>query len=173
MFGFVFGTMCAVALVATAGFHGRARRRYGHGRGRCGSYGRYDDGDRGPGRRRRQRRRGARAAVFAEMLKRRLDVDEDQALVVDHAVRDVKDAVKELGEAMADARQEVAETLRAEVVDDAALDAVFQRGDEAVARARRHVVSAVKQVHAVLDEEQRDQVADALAGWDRGFQGRF
>jgi len=105
------------------------------------------------------------------MLKRRLDVDEDQSLVVDHAVRDVRDAVAELSQTLADAREEVADALRGETVDEAALDAVFERGDEAVARARRHVVSAVKQVHAVLDEDQRQEVAEAVAGWTA--QGRF
>lgn len=99
---------------------------------------------------------------MAEMLKRRLDVDEDQALVVDHAMVDVKEAWQELSISMKDAREEASDALRGEAVDQAALDALFARTDEELARTRRHVVSAVKQVHAVLDDEQRETLADLM-----------
>jgi uncharacterized membrane protein len=103
---------------------------------------------------------------MAEVLKRRLDVDEDQALVVDHAMRDVNVACKELAASMVEARSEAADALRGESVDDGALEALFARTDEELARTRRHLISAVKQVHAVLDDEQREALADLMVGWD-------
>jgi len=105
------------------------------------------------------------------VLKRRLDVDEDQELVVDHAVADSRDALRELGDALADVRGDLAEALRGAEVDDAGLQAAFGRTDEALARARRHLVSAVKQVHAVLDEEQRELLAATVDDWD--LRGRL
>ncbi len=172
MFGFMFGTMCALGLFAT-----RPGRWHHHHHGGCGAHGRHGGHwqghghwgrQGGPGAPTRGRRRGAGApaVVIAEMLKRRLDVDEEQGMVVDHAVSDVKESWKELHETMQDARRDAADTLRGETVDEAALEAIFARTDEELARTRRHLVSAVKQIHAVLDEEQRGQLAELLTGWD-------
>jgi DNA repair ATPase RecN len=98
------------------------------------------------------------------MLKRRLDLDEDQSDIADHAITDVRKSVREFVESVQDSRQELAEALRDEALDDARLEVVFDRLDEDLKRTRRDVVSAVKQVHAVLDDEQREQAATWLAG---------
>ena len=55
---------------------------------------------------------------------------------------------------------------RGESVDDAAVAATFPRHDDALAHARRDVISALKQVHAVLTPEQRAMAADWLAAHD-------
>ena len=96
-------------------------------------------------------------------LKRRLRVDEEQEPVIDHAMKDAHAALKELRSELDATRAPIAEALRGETVDDAALAAAFARHDDAVARARREVVSAIRQVHAVLDADQRGKVADFVA----------
>ena len=46
---------------------------------------------------------------------------------------------------------------------DAALDAIFETQDAALTQTRRQVVSALKQIHAVLDDEQRATAVQWLA----------
>lgn len=160
MFGFAFGTLCMVGLIGLAKA-GRHRHHGGHGRGRCG----------GPRGGMRGRRRGqGMGRAFGEVLKRRLDVDDDQELVVDHALRDAREAMREWREGVRDDREAFADAFRDEDVDQAAIDAVFARQDEAMARARRQVLSAMKQVHAVLDAEQRQQAADDVASLTPGWR---
>jgi uncharacterized membrane protein len=164
MFGFFFGTVCLFGLM------GVARRafwagRYGYGggchggggwHGRRGWHGR----GRGPG----TGEGFARAA--GEIFKRRLRIDEEQEGMVDHALIDLRKAVKELSEELKGSRAALADAFRGETVDDAALAAVFARHDDALGRARRDVVSSLKQVHAVLDADQRKRAADWLASAD-------
>ncbi len=154
MFGFVIGTVCVLGLIGLV--KGARMRRYR--RRRCGR-----------SRRRRGNRGARRARVASEILKRRLDIDEDQEGIVDHAVADLRSTLSDLRSTFADSRDELAQALRGDEVDDARLAVVFARHDEELARARRQVVSAVKQIHAVLDDEQRERAADLVgsagAGW--------
>ena len=103
----------------------------------------------------------------AEMVKRRLDLDEEQADLLDHVMADVRRVRRDVRDAVRDGREELADILRRDVIDDAALEVVLDRLGEDVVRARRQVVSAVKQLHGVLDAEQRDRAADWLARDDR------
>lgn len=155
MFGFIFGTVCLFGLFAVARA-GRSHHRYGgcHTHHGWGSR-RWRGGPGGVG-----KEQFARAA--GEVLKRRLRIDAEQEPIVDHALRDARTALEELGKELKETRTAVADALRGESVDDAALAAAFARQDDAVGRARREVVSAMKQVHAVLDEDQRKRAADLL-----------
>ena len=113
---------------------------------------------------RRSRLGGAQVArAFAEMFKRRLCVRADQQALIDPAFIDMQATLQGLREAIAATKAPVADLLRAETVDETALAAIFAVHDEALARARRELVSAVKQVHAVLDGDQRKKAADLLA----------
>jgi uncharacterized membrane protein len=161
MFGFVVGTLSLIGLVGLIGGH----HRHGHHRwhGRRGWHG--GGGDWGRARGRRGWREGVGRAA-GEVLKRRLRIDEDQEGIVDLAMADVRKALTELGTVLRDSRSEVADALRGEEVDAATLDAVFALQDEALADARRQVVSAVKQIHAVLEPEQRQAAADWLGTAD-------
>lgn len=111
----------------------------------------------------------ARAA--GEVLKRRLRIDEDQEDVVDHALSDLQDELKGLKELLAGQREDVAEAFAADKVDDAALAAAFDLQDEALKKARRASISALKQIHAVLDDDQRAEAVAWLStgkfGWSR------
>ncbi len=99
-----------------------------------------------------------------ELLKRRLDLDEDQADLSEHAMADARRSVRELFGSVKDSRAELAGLLREETLDDGRLEVVFDRIREDLERARREVVSAVKQVHSTLDEDQRERAAGWLAG---------
>ena len=61
-----------------------------------------------------------------------------------------------------DSRQDLANAFRGEKVDDAALAVVFDQWTDALKQAKQDVVSSLKQVHAVLDEDQRKRAADWL-----------
>lgn len=152
MFGFVVGTVCLIGLIGLAKGARHRHHRHHWQRGRR------------PG---RGRRGWARAA--GEVLKRRLDIDQDQEDIVDLAVGDLQSAMSELGEAMKASRSDLSEAFRGAEVDQGALDALFAQQDEQIARTRREVVSALKQIHAVLDDEQRQRAADWLdrsqPGW--------
>lgn len=145
-------SLCVVKKVLWWRFHG--------GHGGCG-------GRRGGHFGRRWGRSGvgseglARAA--GEVLKRRLDVDEEQEPIIDHALGDLRAALKELKGELEATHAPLADALRGDKIDDGALAAIFTRHDDALSKARRQVVSAVKQVHAVLDEGQRKKAADLLA----------
>lgn len=176
MLGIAFGTLCLLGLIGMAkGAHHRHHAhahgcgggaRWGHGRweGRWDGEGR--EGRRGGGRRRDAWTNEGFGRAAGEILKRRLRVDDDQEPLVDHALADLRAAVKELGEELNGTRDGLADAFRGEKVDDAAIAAAFARHDDAIGRARREVVSALKQIHAVLDDEQRAKAADWLASGD-------
>ncbi len=67
-----------------------------------------------------------------------------------------------------DARGDLAAAIRGPVLDDAALGAVLGRVDGATADARAAVIEALRNIHAVLDDKQREQLASLLdQGWWR------
>ncbi len=113
----------------------------------------------------RPRRRGHWAATpwrdgavraAGEVVKRRLKVDEDQEGIVDLAFADLRTAVTSLADALRESRADIAQAFRGDRIDDDALDTIFARQDEELARARKDVVSALRQIHAVLDPDQRE-----------------
>jgi Spy/CpxP family protein refolding chaperone len=102
-------------------------------------------------------------------IKQHLKVDEDQEGIVDLALTDLRRAVTGLREALMDGRGEIARAFRGDRVDDAALDAVFARQDEDLARARREAVSALRQIHAVLEPEQREAAVTWLGAREHRY----
>lgn len=176
MLEFMFATMCMfglVGLVKGSRSCGRADRgHWGHHHGPWGHHGpggwRHHAWN-GPTRDPQRFREGAGRAM-AEVLKRRLRIDEDQEGIVDHALSDLRRSVAAFGDDLKGGRDELAGAFRGEQVDEAALDALFARWEEDLRRTRREVVSALKQVHAVLDEEQRSAAVDLLSKADgRGW----
>ncbi len=163
MFGFILGTLSLIGLIKVVGGGHRSHwGRHGHrshhrrgwrgGRGRTGGGGFWRAG--------------------AEVLKRRLDLDEDQGDIVDHALKDLRESTKEFKEVLKDSREDLADAFRGDKVDDASLAAIFARHDEELVSSRRGIVSALKQIHAVLDEEQRNRAADWLGNGQPGFGRR-
>lgn len=156
MIGFLFGTICLLALVKVA---------------RWGAWGRYHGC--GPRFRHGWHGRGvspeSMGRAAGEVFKRRLGITEDQEGIVDHALVDLRTALKELAEEFKATREGVVGAFKGETVDDAALASAFARHDDAIAAARRQVVSALKQIHAVLSPAQRSRAAD----WAGSAGGRW
>ncbi len=101
--------------------------------------------------------------AMGEAVKRGLNLDEDQEDIVDHAMKDAESAVRDFTTVVKDSREDLAAAFSGDEVDDAVLTASFATHDEELAKARRQLVSAFKQVHAVLDDEQRERAAEWLA----------
>ena len=133
-------------------FMGRHRRRCAHN----------------PRARRGERRRSGFGRAAGEAFKRGLRVDEDQEDIIDHAFADLQATLRDVGGSLKDSRGDLAAAFGGEEVDDGALDAIFSRHDEDIARARHEIVSALKQIHAVLDPDQRGRASDWL-GSARGL----
>ncbi len=156
MFGILLGTVCLFGLIGVAKSH---RHRHHHCEGR-GSRG-------GPHRRGHRGRSGRRGQGFdramGEAVKRGLHVDRDQEDLVDHALGDVRDSLREFKEVMKESRLDAAAAFEGDKVDDAALDTIFETQDAALTQTRRQLVSALKQIHAVLDDEQRATAVQWLA----------
>jgi Spy/CpxP family protein refolding chaperone len=67
-----------------------------------------------------------------------------------------------------DGRADLAAAIRGDTLDDAALGAVLGRVDGATGEARSAVLEALRNIHGVLDDKQRAQLADLLdQGWWR------
>lgn len=156
MLGFMFGTACLVLLAGL--YHGPGHHRGFHHHRRRGC-GRHHEGH-GHRHGRRGRRGFGRAA--AEVFKRRLDVDEDQEDLFDHALRDLREAFGGLTRELKRERGDLADAFTGEQVDEAGLAALWAQQDEELQRFRREAVSALKQIHAVLDPDQRRVAASWL-----------
>jgi hypothetical protein len=171
MFGFVIGTVCLLGLIGLmrASFHHHHfAHGYGpHGRGGWGGRGWGGRGWEG-GRRGRSGFERGFAQAAGEVVKRRLRIDEDQEGIVDHALTDLRETGKEYVEVLEDARKDLAAAFAGEAVDEAAIASVFARHDEELAKARRDAVSALKQIHSVLDPDQRKAATDWLGAAEPG-----
>jgi len=162
----------------------RAKRRFhyyyggGHGCGHgCGrGFGHRGFGGHGPGCGHRGGHPGGRTLdpeavgkAAAEVFKRKVGVSPEQEDIVDHALADARAALKEAGKVMGTSRETWAEALKGEQIDEAALHANLDQQEEALRNLRRELLSAMKQIHAVLDPEQRARAAAFLGrkapGW--------
>lgn len=164
MFGFIFGTICLLALMRMMAWSAWQRH---HGMGYAG--GCHGGWRRGRGRGPAPFESEGFARAAGEVLKRRLNIDEDQEAVVDHALIDLRGSLKELMAELKNTKEPLFNAFRGETVDDAAIASAFARQDDALGKARREVVSALKQIHAVLRPDQRSRAADwasnAKPGW--------
>lgn len=72
-----------------------------------------------------------------------------------------------------DTRGDIAAAIRGPVLDDASLGAVLGRVDTATGDVRGAFLDALRNIHAILDDKQREQLADLLdkGWWRRGHGG--
>jgi uncharacterized membrane protein len=72
-------------------------------------------------------------------------------------------------------RADLAAAVRGPVLDDAALGAVLGRVDGATAEARGAILDALRNIHGVLDDKQREQLAELVdrGGWRRPGGGPY
>jgi Spy/CpxP family protein refolding chaperone len=72
-----------------------------------------------------------------------------------------------------DTRGDIASAIRGPVLDDASLGAVLGRVDTATGEVRGAFLDTLRNIHALLDDKQREQLADLLdkGWWRRGHGG--
>jgi Spy/CpxP family protein refolding chaperone len=164
MLGLILGTLCLIALIATLRRRRYARFMY-YGVGPFWGGGSFRDGwgdgfgfAHGPG---HFRPRGRRRLLYG--LFRRLDTTPGQEKAIVDLMNGVRERLSEARGELVAARRELAAALGGEVLDPAALEAAFRRGNEQFARLSRDVQTALAGVHEALDPEQRRQLAELLA----------
>jgi uncharacterized membrane protein len=100
------------------------------------------------------------------MVFNRLDCSPAQERTIIAEIDQLKHKLRDTKWGMRDARGDLAAALRGPTLDDAALGAVLGRVDTATAATRAAVLEAMRNIHAVLDDRQREQLAEMLdGGW--------
>lgn len=141
MLGIFFGVICTIALVKVA-----------RGRGHWG----------------RHRAYGRRGRHFIlRRLFRRLDTGPGQEKVVLTQLDELRETAHSLKVELKGTRSDVAAMLRDAQFDRGKLEALYRKQDELLAKLRTAAASAIENVHAVLDERQKGELADLL---ERGFR---
>jgi Spy/CpxP family protein refolding chaperone len=151
MFGFLFGAACLLGLTATV-----ARGHHGHHS--CG----------GP---RARGFRHGRGRYFLNHLLDRLDTTPGQEKVIREAVDTLLDNLHDARRDFRGTRSDVAEAIRAEVLDRASVEGVFDRHDQVIDRVRQSALDAFSKVHETLDQRQRKILAEIVESgpFGRGF----
>jgi Spy/CpxP family protein refolding chaperone len=152
MFGFLFGTACLLGLTATF-----AKRHHHHEGRHCGG-----------------RARGFRSGRGRFVLNRlldRLDTTPGQEKVIREAVAVLLDEVHDAKREFRGTRADVAQVIRAETLDRAAVEAIFDRHDTVLDRVRQNALDAFAKVHETLDARQRKTLAEIIESgpFGRGF----
>jgi hypothetical protein len=150
----------------------RGRRRYWHDRwGGGGGPGLEDDGDpldfsAHPAR----WHRGGPGFVLRSVMSR-VGVRPDQEETIRAAAGELKEGVAQLRGEGRRTREDIAAALRRPVLDEVAFGELFARHDNELERLRKTLVGALARTHDVLDERQRQRLADIVAEGPRAFRG--
>lgn len=166
MFGFIMGTVCLVALVATLRHHHSFAWGCGYGSGLSGR--RHGEGGWG---RRHRRQRWMLRRVFEQ-----LDTTPGQEKVIAKHVDGWIDGMADGRRELSDVRRQVAQALNSDVLDEAALSSALERVEDLLAKSKLELTQALTEIHASLDAQQRRELADLLTygpSRRRDFGGRF
>lgn len=174
MLGFIFGTICLVALVKVVrhGRHGGWRFAHGCGHGGGGSW--HDEGHgHGPGFGRwgggwGRGRGGFGPGFMLRGLFSRLETTPGQEKVIRDAFDKVREAAREARAEWKDT-SELSSLLRGETFDRTAAEGVSGKADASFAKVRVVLVEALAQIHEALDDRQRRILADFIESRGRGF----
>ncbi len=155
-----------LGVLGAVAFHKARRCRggyYGYGYGGCGHH----HGWGGPPWAHRHHGFGRRGLY---MVLSRLDASPAQERAIIGEIDKLKERLRGARAGVKDARPDLAAALRNPVLDDAALGAVLGRVDAATGEGRAAVLDALRNIHAVLDDKQREQLADLIdhGWWRRG-----
>ena len=176
MLGFIFGTVCLVALVKVLR-HGRG---YGwrHAGGGCGGHGYggwhgHHGGGRGFGGGPPWARWGGGGGGFGErFLFSRLETTPGQEKVIKDAFQRVRDTFKEARGEWQD-KSELVSLLRGDTFDRTAAEGLSGKADASFAKLRVVIVEALAQIHEALDDRQRRILADFIESRGRGGSGSW
>jgi hypothetical protein len=102
----------------------------------------------------------------------RIDATPAQERVIVGEIDKLQERVREARGNVGGARVDLSAALRGPVLDDAALGAVLGRVDGVTGDTRAAAIEALRNIHAVLDDKQRAQLADLIEhGGGRGGGG--
>ncbi|WP_437638318.1 periplasmic heavy metal sensor [Sorangium sp. So ce854] len=160
MLGFLVGTACLIGLIAML----RRGGRYGCGGAPWGA-GPWDAGPHA-----HHRRRGfggfggfgVRRRLFLSFLFDRLGTTPSQEKVIVAAIDELHAAADAQRGEIRGTRADVAAAVRSPSFDETRLGELFARHDSAIEALRRASVGALGKIHAVLDDRQREQLADLI-----------
>jgi len=94
----------------------------------------------------------------------RLDASPAQERAIIAELDKVEEQVHAAGGTLREARGDLAATVRGSTLDDAALGAALGRLDSAFGDIRATAIEALRAIHAILDDKQRERLADLLDG---------
>ena len=175
MLGFIFGTVCLVALVKVLrhGHHGGWRYAHGCGHGYGGGYEGHHHGRGGWGGPPWARGGWGRGGGFGRDfvmrgLFSRLETTPGQEKVIRDAFQKVRETVREARSELRDT-SELSSLLRGETFDRTAAEGISGKADAAFAKVRVVVLEGLAQIHEALDDRQRRILADLVESRGRGF----
>lgn len=178
MLGFLIGTACLIGLIRVLR-GGWRRRGYGgwsggscgggwgyrghhghHGEDGWGGWRRGDDWDRG-------------GPFWLRGLFERLGTSPAQEKVIRDAVEEMRRSASELRDEARHSRGDVARAVRSASFDETVMGELFARHDTHLEKMRKDMVGVIGKVHAVLDDRQREVLAQIIergpfAGGHRG-----
>ena len=163
MIGFLIGTLCLIGLFKVL----RHRRGFGCGPG-SSRWGRgWGGGGWGHGRGRWGEGRGHDgpwdgASFFLRGLYEQLDATPGQEKVIREAAEELRDNARKLKDELRGSRTDVAHAVRSPSFDETRIGEVFAKHDTAIESMRKAAVGAVAKVHAVLDDKQRERLAELI-----------
>jgi Spy/CpxP family protein refolding chaperone len=155
MFGFFIGLVSLFGLV-----HVLRGGHRGHFGGGCGHRSHHRHGG--------FRRGGRWRNRWLRGLFERLDTTPGQEKAIREAIGDVLDEARSARRAGSDTRSNLGVAFAAETLDDSAIESAMAPADETLARMRVATSEALKRIHEVLDDEQRQRLARWLSRGDHG-----
>lgn len=124
----------------------------------------------------RRRQRYFRGGGLYRVLSR-LEASPGQEKVIRSAVEDLRQRTRAIWASSREARPELAELIRAERLDSNALDSWFEARFAALRDMQRGIQQRLAEIHDVLDERQRKELAHLVErtprwGWHGGSGAR-
>jgi uncharacterized membrane protein len=102
-------------------------------------------------------------AGFVRRLFEELDTSPGQEKEIKSALDEFFGGARAVRDDFRNSRSEVAEAMRGSYFDENRMGEWFARQDDGLDKLRRAVVGALARIHAVLDETQRQRLADLIA----------
>ena len=168
MIGFLIGTVCLIGLVKVlrhgrrfGGWHGGWGRHGGYGGG-CGHRGGGWDRDGWGDREGYGRGGGFGPTIFLRGLFERLDTSPGQEKVIKEAIEELRSSGSKVKDELRASRADVAKAVKSPSFDETVMGELFARHDTSIEEMRRAVVGAIGKVHAVLDDRQRERLAEMI-----------
>jgi Spy/CpxP family protein refolding chaperone len=104
-------------------------------------------------------------------LFQRLDTSPGQEKVIREAVDEMRRSASEMRDEARRSREDVAKAVKSPSFDETVMGELFARHDTHLEKLRKDAVGAIAKVHAVLDDRQREILAQMI---ERGpFAGGF